>query len=98
MIYLPRIGILGELLGHLLVLQVKVRVCVPIQCPRKSAKRTPFSLVAVCLPPPQVALHSECDHEPHSQSTAEHNFPTVISSVRLANILVQSACFDILGV
>ena len=70
MIYLPRIGILGELLGHLLVLQVKVRVCVPIQCPRKSAKRTPFSLVAVCLPPPQVALHSECDHAPHSQSTA----------------------------
>ena len=70
MIYLPRVGTLGELLGHRLVLQSKVRVCVPIQCPRKSAKRTPFSLVAVCLPPPQGALHFECDHAPHSQSTA----------------------------
>ena len=70
MIYLPRLSILGELFGHRLVWHVNVLVCVPMQCPRKSAKRTPFSLVAVCMPPPQVALHSECDHAPHSQSTA----------------------------
>ena len=70
MIYLPCLSIIGELLRHRLVLHVNVLVCVPIQCPRKSAKRTPFSLVAVCMPPPQVALHSECDHAPHSQSTA----------------------------